>query len=56
MLKRKNCGYTPQCMTVANTRNYLYIIQMKLVDRKITLKNLYQKFELMQIKSLQESC
>lgn len=29
----------------ANTRHYLYtcIIQMKLVDRKITLKNIYQK-------------
>lgn len=42
----------------ANTRHYLYtcIIQMKLVDRKITLKNIYQKNDKMQTKSLQESC
>lgn len=42
----------------ANTRHYLYtcIIQMKLVDRKITLKNIYQKNDQMQTKSLQESC
>lgn len=34
MVRRK----IEQCMTEANARHYLYIIQMTLVDRKITLQ------------------